>query len=188
MIEPFHPEFTYPIFGDQEKIFGYKNLDIKLHFASGSLKQFLQITYDEKIQNEATPADDVEGELFKFLPADYTKSAVAFEQTVEEDAKTFKPMGELIGSYTMRAASSKGKGKVNGDGPAADAKDAVTYEMYKVSFHVLMVKLTTDHLGHTRIPRVPPANADLHPAVHRGRELHSGRRGSLGVCHIVSGL
>ncbi|EJT46988.1 hypothetical protein A1Q1_04231 [Trichosporon asahii var. asahii CBS 2479] len=132
VIEPFHPDFTYPIFGDQEKIFGYKGLDIKLHFASGSLKQFLQITYDEKIEDEATPADDVEGELFKFLPADYTKSAVAFEQTVEEDAKSFKPMGELIGSYTLRAASSKGKGKANGEGPAADADHAVSYEMFKI--------------------------------------------------------
>lgn len=165
MIEPFHPDFTYPIFGDQEKIFGYKGLDIKLHFASGSLKQFLQITYDEKIQDEATPADDVEGELFKFLPADYTKSAVAFEQTVEEDAKSFKPMGELIGSYTLRAASSKGKGKANGDGPPADADDAVTYEMFKVS-SIVARPLTSDHLGHARIPRVPPPNADLHSAVH----------------------
>lgn len=29
-IEPFHPDFTYPIFGEQEKIFGYRGLDIKV--------------------------------------------------------------------------------------------------------------------------------------------------------------
>lgn len=29
-IQPFHPDFTYPIFGEQEKIFGYKGLDIKV--------------------------------------------------------------------------------------------------------------------------------------------------------------
>lgn len=27
--EAFHPEFTYPIFGEQEKIFGYEGLSIK---------------------------------------------------------------------------------------------------------------------------------------------------------------
>lgn len=30
VIEPFHPDFTYPIFGDQEKIFGYEGLEIKV--------------------------------------------------------------------------------------------------------------------------------------------------------------
>lgn len=28
--EPFNPAFTYPIFGEQEKIFGYQNLDVKV--------------------------------------------------------------------------------------------------------------------------------------------------------------
>lgn len=30
LIEPFNPTFTYPIFGDQEKIFGYRGLEIKV--------------------------------------------------------------------------------------------------------------------------------------------------------------
>jgi hypothetical protein len=29
-IQPFHPDFTYPIFGEQEKIFGYKGLDVQV--------------------------------------------------------------------------------------------------------------------------------------------------------------
>lgn len=29
-VEPFHPTFTYPIFGDKEKIFGYKQLQIEV--------------------------------------------------------------------------------------------------------------------------------------------------------------
>lgn len=29
-IQPFHPDFTYPIFGDKETIFGYRNPDIKV--------------------------------------------------------------------------------------------------------------------------------------------------------------
>jgi len=34
---PFHPRFTYPIFGDEEKIYGYQDLIVNLWFASGSL-------------------------------------------------------------------------------------------------------------------------------------------------------
>ncbi|KAL1410315.1 histone acetyltransferase 1 [Vanrija albida] len=138
-IEPFHPDFTYPIFGDKEKIFGYRGLEIKLHFASGSLKQFLEITYDDKIKSEDTPADDIEGTLYKFIPADYTKSAVAFDAIVDADAKTFRPLGEKIGSYTRSAAGyGKGKGKANGeDGSAPDDEDenAVVYEMYKTTWN-----------------------------------------------------
>lgn len=33
VVEPFHPDFTYPIFGDQEKIFGYRDLEVKVSFA-----------------------------------------------------------------------------------------------------------------------------------------------------------
>lgn len=137
----------------------------------------------------ATPADDIEAELFKFLPANYTKSTVAFDKTVDEDATNFKPMGELIGSYTQRASSSKGKGKANGLEPSAAAADAdaVTYEMFKVSLYLQQGDtLTPVFLGHARVPRVPSPNADLYPAVHRRWELYPGGRGSLGVYHLVS--
>jgi histone acetyltransferase 1 len=30
VVAPFHPTFTYPIFGEHEKIFGYKGLDIQV--------------------------------------------------------------------------------------------------------------------------------------------------------------
>lgn len=29
-VEPFHPTFTYPIFGEREKIFGYKQIQIEV--------------------------------------------------------------------------------------------------------------------------------------------------------------
>ncbi|GMK58592.1 hypothetical protein CspeluHIS016_0600340 [Cutaneotrichosporon spelunceum] len=134
-VEPFHPTFTYPIFGDQEKIFGYRDLSIKLHFASGSLKQFLRISYDEKIESEDTPADDIEGELFKFIPPDYTKSMTVFESTVEADAG-FVPCGEKIASYTRAAATAKGKGKANGDmaAPSEDDDGAVVFEVYHTTW------------------------------------------------------
>ena len=34
LIKPFSPTFTYPIFGEKEKIFGYKGLNIQVSFSS----------------------------------------------------------------------------------------------------------------------------------------------------------
>lgn len=97
------------------------------------MKQYLSIKYDAKLESEDTPPDDIEGALYNFIPADYTKSEVAFDAIVEADAKTFKPLGEKLGSYTRPSGSGKGKGKANGD-VDENADDAVVYEIYKVRF------------------------------------------------------
>ncbi|KAI5454777.1 histone acetyltransferase 1 [Naganishia albida] len=99
VLEPFHPTFTYPIFGDKEVIFGYKGLKVRIDMASGSLKEYLSITYREKINSTATPADDIEGILYKFVPSDYTKNAKTFADTVQKDAETFVPPGVRIAAY-----------------------------------------------------------------------------------------
>lgn len=42
LVEPFSPTFVYPIFGDEETIFGYKGLNIDVRGASdlqGALAQ-----------------------------------------------------------------------------------------------------------------------------------------------------
>jgi hypothetical protein len=41
--------------------------------ASGSLKQYLNVTYDEKLESQA---DDIEGTLFKFIPSGKTTCPV----------------------------------------------------------------------------------------------------------------
>lgn len=60
----FTPTFTYPIYGDSEQIFGFKDLLIHLAFDSITLKPFLNVKYSAKIDE----GDDVEGKLLKFLP------------------------------------------------------------------------------------------------------------------------
>lgn len=55
-LSAFQPEFTYPLFGEDETIFGYKNLSIKLRFAAHDLRSHLHISYDEKFK----PVDDIE--------------------------------------------------------------------------------------------------------------------------------
>lgn len=85
--------------------------------------------------------------MYQFIPADYTKSASTFEETVEADSTSFKPMGEKLAAYVrpsgayiaskLPKAKGKGKGKANGGLIELDVKedspDAVVYEVYKVS-------------------------------------------------------
>lgn len=55
----FHPVFTYPIFGESEKIYGYKGLHIGLYFKSDNLLPLLQVKYDEKLD-----VDNIDSKYF----------------------------------------------------------------------------------------------------------------------------
>ncbi|KAG9018924.1 histone acetyltransferase 1 [Tulasnella sp. 427] len=111
--------------------------DGQLKFASGSLQQYLHINYSSKLSGAGSKvADDVEGTLYKFIPADYLKNEDEFNKRVEKDATTFKPLGTKIYSYARPAeGSAKGKGKAaaaqKGYATASeDDEDAVVYEVY----------------------------------------------------------
>ena len=59
-LSTFYPQFTYPIFGDEERIFGYKGLIIRLRFAAHDLRPHVHISYDEKFKAvEDTAAVDL---------------------------------------------------------------------------------------------------------------------------------
>ncbi|GAA5935242.1 hypothetical protein JCM1841_002861 [Sporobolomyces salmonicolor] len=113
LIEAFSPGFVYPIYGEEETIFGYRGLSIDYRFASGSLAQYLHISYDAKFPETPTvKADDPEKTLYEFIPPSYAKVLPEFEKTVEKDAREFRPLGSKIGAYRMRPAGrGKGKGK-----------------------------------------------------------------------------
>ncbi|KAJ7581507.1 histone acetyltransferase type B catalytic subunit [Mycena floridula] len=125
--EEFHPTFTYPIFGEEEKIYGYNDLVIDLRFASGSLAQYLSVNYSKKLDSSST-VDDVEGKLIgSHIQPDYYKDEKEFQARVEQDATSFRPMGQMIYSYTR---SLKGKGKV----VDPDSEDAVVFEVYHATW------------------------------------------------------
>ena len=66
----FQPAFTYPIYGDEETIFGYRGLRIKLDFAADTLKPALNVSWREKFTPVGeTKADEVEEKLKEFLPS-----------------------------------------------------------------------------------------------------------------------
>jgi histone acetyltransferase 1 len=62
----FHPDYTYPIFGEAETIYGYKGLTINLSFARWDMRAFLQVKWDQKINPAlGIEAEDVRDKLKK---------------------------------------------------------------------------------------------------------------------------
>ncbi|KDE08016.1 hypothetical protein MVLG_01718 [Microbotryum lychnidis-dioicae p1A1 Lamole] len=125
LVDDFHPTFVYPIFGQEETIFGYRNLEIQLHFSSGALKQYLHVDYSSKFPSTTTvSADDPEKTLYEFIPPTYSKDEATFHSIVEADSTEFKPLGNKIGAFRERSeeemeeatGSGKGKGKAKRSG------------------------------------------------------------------------
>jgi histone acetyltransferase 1 len=63
-ISTFNPRFTYPIFGEEEKIFGYKGLKINLRYRANDMRPHLKVSHTKvfKPQGDAEP-DDIVGIL-----------------------------------------------------------------------------------------------------------------------------
>jgi histone acetyltransferase 1 len=121
----FAPTFTYPIFGEAEAIYGYANLAIALSFAAASLTPCLRVSYDAKNERTTTEIDDVAAKMREILPEDdvFDDAAALAELARRERCEgAFKPLGELVHSYTRPAAEPKsaaaGKGKGKGKGRA----------------------------------------------------------------------
>jgi histone acetyltransferase 1 len=94
-------------------------LRTQLHFASGSLSQYLAIDYLRKFPETTTvKADDPEKVLFDFIPPSYSKVSTEFHKIVEMEANSFVPIGKRVGAYSRSKLQSKGKGK----GKASNAK------------------------------------------------------------------
>ena len=67
-LSTFHPQFTYPIFGDEEQIFGYQGLQINLRFAAHDLRPNIEVSYDKKFKAVGdTKAADINGVLKEWI-------------------------------------------------------------------------------------------------------------------------
>lgn len=65
----FNPKFTYPIFGDAERIFGYQGLKINLRYNACDMRPGLQITYAKRFKAEGeTAPTDLRAILEEYLP------------------------------------------------------------------------------------------------------------------------
>ncbi|KAJ5666741.1 hypothetical protein N7462_011150 [Penicillium macrosclerotiorum] len=103
-LSTFHPQFTYPIFGDEEQIFGYQGLIIRLRFAAHDLRPHVHISYDDRFKAVGdTAAADLLGTLKPFIPEEAFINLADYEKAVQEDpsAKDFTPPGKQVYSYEV---------------------------------------------------------------------------------------
>jgi histone acetyltransferase 1 len=100
-VATFQPEFTYPIFGEEEAIFGYQGLSINLTFAAHNLRPHLAISYDRKFKAQGTvaPTNILEA-LQDFLPKEAFSNQDANQALQDPSAAQFTPPGEKVREYS----------------------------------------------------------------------------------------
>lgn len=87
-LSSFHPQFTYPIFGDEERLFGYQNLKLNLRFAAHDLRPNLEVLYDKKFKPVGdTKATDIEETLKEWTPEGEEVSAVFTKEKCAEEIR-----------------------------------------------------------------------------------------------------
>ena len=70
ILSTFHPQFTYPIFGEEESIFGYQGLHVNFRFAAHDLRPNLEISYRKKFEPVGdTKATEIQKTLKDWTPA-----------------------------------------------------------------------------------------------------------------------
>ncbi|ELR08999.1 histone acetyltransferase 1 [Pseudogymnoascus destructans] len=100
-ITTFHPKFTYPIFGEEESIFGYQGLKIHLRYNKSDMRPGVLITYSKRFKavGDVEPTD-LKGLLADFLPENAFQKSAAFDAAINDpNLKNFTPPGKLLQSY-----------------------------------------------------------------------------------------
>ncbi|XP_062589118.1 histone acetyltransferase type B catalytic subunit-like [Saccostrea cucullata] len=99
----FLPEMTHQVFGENESIFGYKDLVVEMYYTAAKLTTFINLQYITKVSpelHEGLKADDVIGQLREVVPPGFLTSRDAFLNSIPKDAD-FKPFGKLVHSFTV---------------------------------------------------------------------------------------
>lgn len=69
-LSSFNPQFTYPIFGEEERIFGYQGLRVSIRFAAHDLRPNVRITFDKKFKAVGdTQAADIQKIVKDWVPS-----------------------------------------------------------------------------------------------------------------------
>ncbi|GMM32338.1 histone acetyltransferase catalytic subunit [Martiniozyma asiatica (nom. inval.)] len=111
----FPPKFTYPIFGDAEQIFGYKNLRIDLAFDCHTLKPMLGYRFSEKLTDGVIDIEETIGALLP--PGDWVfKDENKWLDLIdlEEESGEFNlPQDKIIYSYPFVDSNTNEKSTFN---------------------------------------------------------------------------
>lgn len=98
--QTFKPLYTNQIFGEEELIFGYKDLNIMINFTTSNFFANIDINYSEKKDN----CDDLLALFDKIFPGGYYTDKTEFLKLLPNE-KTFKPFGKLVNSFILNEAS-----------------------------------------------------------------------------------
>ncbi|KAI1146292.1 histone acetyltransferase type B catalytic subunit [Nemania diffusa] len=97
----FNPKFTYPIFGEDERIFGYKGLKINLQFDARNLRPHLSVSSIKKFNAVGdVEAVNVREVMKEFLPGVAFQTRSEYEKAVKDVQDTWTPPGTLIKTTT----------------------------------------------------------------------------------------
>ncbi|CAF0738600.1 unnamed protein product [Didymodactylos carnosus] len=99
----FHPEMTHQIYGENEQIFGYKNLYIQMYYLSCSLDLYLSIKYDDKItpdKADGIEPDDIREPLLNYLPNKFYTNLDRFLMQLKIQPK-IQPYGHQLHAYRL---------------------------------------------------------------------------------------
>ncbi|KAI8258981.1 Histone acetyltransferase type B catalytic subunit [Colletotrichum sp. SAR 10_98] len=99
-IASFNPKFTYSIFGDEETIFGYKDLKINLRYLTYDMRPHVKVSWGKKFNSVGeTEAADIDDILRQHLPGVAFQSAKEFESRAQSQPDNFTPPGSLHSSF-----------------------------------------------------------------------------------------
>ena len=105
----FKPEFTHQIFGDDEIIFGYKNLRVDYFLTPGLLDAYIGVSCKEKMSAkrfEGIEPDDIYGAFSEFgCSPGFTRNLDVFSNEKLRNNAEFKPFGQKIYEYETSSSS-----------------------------------------------------------------------------------
>ena len=123
-ISNFHPVYTEQLFGKEQRIFGYKGLEVSLRYAAHDLYPDIKISYAEKYKDvKDTKAEDLlavfgallpEGEIIvqllsrassHYFFSDAFKGDFDARLQAASNLTSWKPPGELVKSYAVNGRS-----------------------------------------------------------------------------------
>lgn len=118
-IASFGPEHTYPIFGDEQRIFGYQNLKVSIRYHASDMRPNLQVSYSKKFKavGDTEPTDIQEalegflpkGTLLPSLTSEWVLTILValakpkdFEEAIEQVPSDWTPPGTLVESFETK--------------------------------------------------------------------------------------
>jgi len=106
----FNPDMSHQVFGEQEMIFGYRDLRVKLYYSASKLTTYLGTSYTEKIkpaEYDGVEADSIQKQLADKLAPGYYTNIDDFTAALLKDSN-FKPYGKLVHSFTADKVAENG--------------------------------------------------------------------------------